>query len=54
MKEYCITSVAGTVLELLGAGGHGAHIDPANNRGTHGSDSPEDMDVAHFWKLPTP
>lgn len=30
---------------------HGAHIDPATGKGTHGGDSPADMDVAHFWKF---
>lgn len=28
---------------------HGAKLDPATGRGTHGGDSPDEMDVAHFW-----
>ncbi|MCU0610920.1 MAG: alkaline phosphatase family protein [Candidatus Eisenbacteria bacterium] len=28
---------------------HGACIDPVTGRGTHGGDSPEEMDVAHLW-----
>ncbi len=28
---------------------HGTHIDPATGKGTHGTDSPDDMDVCHFW-----
>jgi hypothetical protein len=28
---------------------HGTHIDPDSGRGSHGTDSPEDMDVRHFW-----
>ncbi len=28
---------------------HGTHIDPATGKGTHGTDSPEDVDVRHFW-----
>jgi predicted AlkP superfamily pyrophosphatase or phosphodiesterase len=28
---------------------HGGHIDPATGRGTHGTDTPEDMDVQHFY-----
>lgn len=28
---------------------HGAHIDPATGKGTHGEDISEDMDVTHFW-----
>jgi hypothetical protein len=30
---------------------HGAHIDPATGKGTHGDDIPADMDVTHFWKF---
>ena len=28
---------------------HGGHIDPDTGSGTHGIDSPEDMDVQHFY-----
>ena len=28
---------------------HGGHIDPDTGRGTHGTDTPEDMDVQHFY-----
>jgi hypothetical protein len=28
---------------------HGAHVDPATGRGTHGSAMPEDMNVLHFF-----
>ena len=28
---------------------HGTHIDPVSGKGTHGTDSPEDMNVYHFW-----
>ncbi|MEP0815172.1 MAG: hypothetical protein HRF49_10995 [bacterium] len=28
---------------------HGAHVDPATGRGTHGADIPDDMEVLHFW-----
>lgn len=34
---------------LLFAPDHGAHIDPADGKGTHGEDIPDDMDVFHFW-----
>lgn len=30
---------------------HGTHIDPATGKGTHGTDSPEDVDVRHFWGI---
>jgi len=30
---------------------HGTHIDPATGKGTHGTDSPEDIDVRHFWGI---
>lgn len=30
---------------------HGAALDPATGKGTHGGDSPEEMDVAHFWRF---
>lgn len=30
---------------------HGAHVDPATGKGTHGDNSPDDMDVAHFWRF---
>lgn len=30
---------------------HGTHIDPATGKGTHGTDSPEDVDVSHFWGI---
>jgi hypothetical protein len=30
---------------------HGTHIDPANGKGTHGLDIPEDMEVRHFWGI---
>lgn len=28
---------------------HGGHIDPDTGKGTHGEDTPEDMDVQHFY-----
>jgi hypothetical protein len=28
---------------------HGTHIDPDTGKGAHGTDSPEDVDVRHFW-----
>jgi hypothetical protein len=28
---------------------HGARLDPATGKGTHGGDTSEEMDVAHFW-----
>jgi len=28
---------------------HGAHIDPASGKGTHGSALPEDLELLHFW-----
>ena len=30
---------------------HGAHTDQATGGGTHGDDSPADMDVYHFWRF---
>jgi len=36
---------------VLFAPDHGAHYDAAAGKGTHGDDSPADMDVAHFWKF---
>ncbi|MFH2110160.1 MAG: alkaline phosphatase family protein [Candidatus Bathyarchaeota archaeon] len=30
---------------------HGTHVDPATGRGGHGTDSPEDMEVRHFWGI---
>jgi hypothetical protein len=30
---------------------HGTHIDPKSGKGSHGTDSPEDMKVRHFWGL---
>jgi len=30
---------------------HGTHIDPTTGRGAHGTDSPEDVDVRHFWGI---
>lgn len=29
---------------------HGAHVDPATGRGTHGDDIPADMSLFHFWR----
>ncbi len=28
---------------------HGTHVDPESGKGGHGTDSPEDMEVRHFW-----
>ena len=28
---------------------HGTHVDPETGKGSHGTDSPEDMEVRHFW-----
>jgi len=28
---------------------HGTHVDPVSGKGSHGTDSPEDMEVRHFW-----
>jgi predicted AlkP superfamily pyrophosphatase or phosphodiesterase len=30
---------------------HGAHVDPATGRGTHGEDIPDDMQVLHFYGM---
>jgi predicted AlkP superfamily pyrophosphatase or phosphodiesterase len=32
---------------------HGTHIDSESGKGSHGTDSPEDMEVRHFWGLHT-
>lgn len=36
---------------LFFAPDHGAHIDPATGKGTHGADIPADMEINHFWKF---
>ena len=28
---------------------HGTHVDPESGKGSHGTESPEDMEVRHFW-----
>ena len=28
---------------------HGTHIDPESGKGSHGTDSPDDMEVRHLW-----
>ncbi len=30
---------------------HGTHVDPESGKGGHGTDSPEDMEVRHFWGI---
>jgi hypothetical protein len=30
---------------------HGTHIDPNTGKGSHGTDSPDDMKVRHFWGI---
>jgi hypothetical protein len=30
---------------------HGTHVDPVSGKGSHGTDSPEDMEVRHFWGI---
>ncbi len=30
---------------------HGTHIDPKTGKGAHGTDSPEDVNVRHFWGI---
>ena len=30
---------------------HGTHIDQTTGKGTHGTDSPDDMEVRHFWGI---
>jgi hypothetical protein len=30
---------------------HGTHVDPSTGRGSHGTDSPEDMRLRHFWGI---
>ena len=30
---------------------HGTHVDPESGKGSHGTDSPEDMEVRHFWSV---
>ena len=42
---------AGLPHAVLFAPDHGAHVDPATGKGTHGDAVPADMDVAHFWKF---
>ena len=40
----------GSLDRLLGfVPDHGGHVDPATGLGTHGIDTPEDMDVLHFY-----
>ena len=36
---------------VLFAPDHGVHLDPATGHGTHGSDRPEDLEVAHFYRF---
>ena len=28
---------------------HGTHVDPETGKGSHGTESPDDMEVRHFW-----
>ena len=28
---------------------HGTHVDPESGKGSHGTESPMDMEVRHFW-----
>lgn len=42
---------AGLPRAALFAPDHGAHVDPATGRGSHGDDIPADMDVEHFWRF---
>lgn len=30
---------------------HGTHVDPETGKGTHGTDTPDDMEVRHFWGI---
>ena len=30
---------------------HGTHVDSVSGKGGHGTDSPEDMEVRHFWGI---
>ena len=30
---------------------HGTHVDTESGKGSHGTDSPEDMEVRHFWGI---
>jgi len=30
---------------------HGTHVDPETGKGSHGTDTPEDMEVRHFWGI---
>ena len=30
---------------------HGTHIDSVSGKGSHGTDSPEDLEVRHFWGI---
>ena len=32
---------------------HGTHVDQDSGKGSHGTDSPEDMEVRHFWGIHT-
>jgi len=32
---------------------HGTHVDPESGKGSHGTDTPEDMEVRHFWGIHT-
>ena len=36
---------------LVFAPDHGAHPDPANGGGAHGTAADADMDLAHFWAI---
>jgi hypothetical protein len=38
---------------LVFATDHGSHTDPVTGQGTHGSDSPDDLEVNLFWRLPS-
>jgi predicted AlkP superfamily pyrophosphatase or phosphodiesterase len=30
---------------------HGTHVDPESGKGSHGTDTPEDMEIRHFWGI---
>ncbi len=42
---------AGHDRALVFVSDHGAHFDSVKGKGDHGDDTPEDMDVVHFWRV---
>ena len=51
IAKYCESAWGKYNWMIMFAPDHGAHVNPQTGRGSHGEDTPEDMEITHFYGI---